>query len=68
MAETREGQQTPEKEYKIGEIIKCLQSFDVVFTENRDILKALPELIKRFVDLETNTTKATGTATSDSAR
>ena len=68
MAETLEALQGPGKEYKIGEIIKCLQSLDVVFTENRDILTVLPELIKRFMDLETNITKATGTATSDSTR
>lgn len=68
MAETQGGLQVPGKEYKIGEIIKCLQSFDVVFTENRDILTVLPELIERFMDLETKITKATGTATSDSTR
>ena len=68
MAETQEGLQGPGKEYKIGEIIKCLQSFNVVFTENRDILTVLPELIKRFVDLETNITKANETSTSDSTR
>jgi len=68
MAETLEGLQGLGKEYKIGEIIKCLQSFDVVFTENRDILTVLPELIKRFVDLETSITTATGTATNDGTR
>jgi len=68
MAETQEGLQGPGKEYKIGDIVKCLQSFDVVFRENRDVLTVLPEFIKRFVDLETNVTKATGAATSDSSR
>ena len=68
MADSLEEPQGLGKEYKIGEIIKCLQSFDVVFTENRDILTVLPELIKHFMDLETNITKATGTATSDSTR
>ena len=68
MAETQEELRRPGEELKIGEIIKCLQSLNVVITENRDILTVLPELIKRFVDLETNIAKATGTATSDGTR
>ena len=70
MAETQEGLQRTRDEFKTGQCIKFLQSLDVVFTENRDILIVLPELslIKRFVELETNITKSTGTATNDGTR
>ena len=68
MAETQEGLQRTRDEFKTGQCIKFLQSLDVVFTENRDILTVLPELIKRFVELETNITKSTGTATNDGTR
>lgn len=65
MAETQEGLQQTSEEVKIGQIIKFLQSFGVLLTENRDILTVLPELIKK---LEANITKAAATATSDIIR
>lgn len=65
MAETPEGPQQTREEVNIDQIIKFLQSFGVVLTENRDILSVLPELIKK---LEANITKATGTATTDGLR
>lgn len=65
MAETQEGLQQTSEEVKIGQIIKFLQSFGVLLTENRDILTVLPELIKK---LEANITKAAATATSDLIR
>lgn len=68
MAETQEGLQRPREEVKIGQIIKFLQSLDVVLTENRDIFTVLPELHKRFVEPEANITNASRTATSHSTR
>ena len=65
MAETHERLQQTREEVKIDQIIKFLQSFGVLITENRDILSVLPELIKK---LEANITKAGGTATSDVTR
>lgn len=65
MAETHERLQQTREEVKIDQIIKFLQSFGVLITENRDILSVLPELIKK---LEANITKASGTATSDGTR
>lgn len=65
MAETPEGPQQTREEVNIDQIIKFLQSFGVMLTENRDILSVLPELIKK---LEANITKATGTATADGLR
>lgn len=65
MAETPEGPQQTREEVNIDQIIKFLQSFGVVLTENRDLLSVLPELIKK---LEANITKATGTATTDGLR
>lgn len=65
MAETPEGPQQTREEVNIDQIIKFLQSFGVMLTENRDILSVLPELIKK---LEANITKATGTATTDGLR
>lgn len=65
MAETPEGPQQTREEVNIDQIIKFLQSFGVVLTENRDILNVLPELIKK---LEANIAKATGTATTDGLR
>ena len=65
MAETHERLQQTREEVKIDQIIKFLQSFGVLLTENRDILSVLPELIKK---LEANITKAGGTATSDVTR
>jgi len=65
MAETQERLQQTSEEVKIGQIIKFLQSFGVLLTENRDILTVLPELIER---LEANITKVAATATSDIIR
>lgn len=65
MAETHEGLDQTREEVKIDEIMKFLQSFGVLLTENRHILSVLPESIKK---LEANITNATGTTTNDGTR
>ena len=65
MAETQERLQQEGEEVNIGQVTKFLQCLDAVFTENRNIISILPQVHKRFVELEANMAKGTGTGASD---
>lgn len=65
MAEMQEHLQQGEEEVKIGQVTKFLQCLDAVLTENRNIFTVLPELHKRFVELEANMTKWDRTVAGD---
>lgn len=64
MTETQRPQHERE-EVKVAQVTKFLQCLDDVLTENRNIFTVLPELHKRFVELEANMTKGAATAAPD---
>ena len=65
MAETQERLQQEGEEVILGQVTKFLQCLDAVFTENRNVISVLPQVYKRFVELEANMAKGTGTGASD---
>lgn len=65
MAKTQQRLQYEGEEVKVGQVTKFLQCLDAILTENRNILTALPELHKRFVELEANMAKGAATVASD---